>query len=88
MTRRNTINFNHISNELSESKVTELKNLYRNYHRLQMCYKWKYKDLKRAFLGLQMTSIGLTATGAVVGSVTLNPIVLGCLTGSGLYNKE
>ena len=84
MTRINTMNFNHISSELSENKVTELKNLYKNYHRLQMCYKWKYKDLKRILLGLQMTSIGLTATGTIVGSITLNPIVIGCLTGSGV----
>ena len=81
MTRRNTINFNHISSELSENKVTELN---KNYHRLQMCYKWKYKDLKRILLGLQMTSIGLTATGTIVGSITLNPIVIGRLTGSGI----
>ena len=82
--RRYTINFNHISSELSENKVTELKTLYKNYHPLQMCYKWKYKDLKRILLGLQMSSIGLTTVGAIVGSVTLNPVVIGCLTGSGV----
>ena len=79
--KRYTMN---ISKELPDNKITELKNLYRNYHRLQMCYKWKYKDLKRILLGLQMTSIGLTATGTIVGSITLNPIVIGCLTGSGV----
>ena len=31
-----------------------------------------------------MGSIVLTTTGAIAGSVTHNPIVLGCLTGSGV----
>ncbi|KAL9958375.1 hypothetical protein ACROYT_G035381 [Oculina patagonica] len=31
-----------------------------------------------------MSSIGLTVIGTVVGSITLNPIVIGCLTGSGV----
>ena len=39
---------------------------------------------KDILLGLQMSSIGLTTVGAIVGSVTLNPIVIGCLTGSGV----
>ena len=82
--RRYTINFNHTSDKLTDEEITKFKNLYKNYHRLQMCYKWKYKNLNRILLGLQMGSIGLTATGAIAGSVTLNPIVLGCLTGSGV----
>ncbi|KAL9985369.1 hypothetical protein ACROYT_G007763 [Oculina patagonica] len=32
----------------------------------------------------KMSSIGLTVIGTVVGSITLNPIVIGCLTGSGV----
>ncbi|KAL9979084.1 hypothetical protein ACROYT_G016686 [Oculina patagonica] len=32
----------------------------------------------------RMSSIGLTVIGTVVGSITLNPIVIGCLTGSGV----
>ena len=70
------MNFNHTSDKLTDEEITKFKNLYKNYHRLQMCYKWKYKNL-------QMGSISLTATCAIAGSVTLNPIVLGCLTGSG-----
>ena len=78
------MNFNHISNKLSEDRVKELKALYNNYHRLQTCYKWKYKKLKRVYLSLQMSSISLTVIGSVVGSITLNPIVIGCLTGLGV----
>lgn len=82
--RRRTFNFNHISDTLSEDRIKELKSLYKNYHRLQVCYKWKYKKLRRIVLSLQMSSIGSTVTGTVVGSFTLNPIVIGCLTGSGI----
>ena len=78
------IGFNHISDSLSYDEVNKLKTLYRSYHRLQMCYKWKYKKLRRLKLSLELSSIGLTTIGAIVGDVTLNPIILGSLTGSGI----
>ena len=78
------IGFNRISDSLSYDEVNKLKTLYRSYHRLQMCYKWKYKRLRRLKLSLELSSIGLTTIGAIVGGVTLNPIILGSLTGSGI----
>ena len=78
------IGFNHISDNLREDEVNKLQTLYRSYHRLQMCYKWKYKKLRRLKLSLELSSIGLTTVGAIVGSITLNPIILGSLTGSGI----
>ena len=78
------IGFNHISDSLSYDDVNKLQALYRSYHRLQMCYKWKYKKLRRLKLFLELSSIGLTTTGAIIGGVTLNPIILGSLTGSGI----
>ena len=78
------IGFNHISDNLSNDEVIKLKTLYKSYHRLQMCYKWKYKKLRRLKLSLELTSIALTSIGAIVGSVTLNPIILGSLTASGI----
>ena len=78
------INFNHISERLMEDEVIKLKTLYKSYHRLQTCYKWKYKKLRRLKLSLELSSIGLTTTGAIIGGVTLNPIILGSLTGSGI----
>ena len=78
------IGFNHISDSLSYEEVNKLQALYRSYHRLQMCYKWKYKKLRRLKLFLELSSIGLTTVGAIVGGVTLNPIILGSLTGSGI----
>ena len=78
------IGFNHISDSLKHDEVTKLQTLYRSYHKLQMCYKWKYKKLRRLKLSLELSSIGLTTVGAIVGGVTLNPIILGSLTGSGI----
>ena len=67
-----------------EDEVIKLKTLYKSYHRLQTCYKWKYKKLRRLKLSLELSSIGLISIGAIVGGVTLNPIILGSLTGSGI----
>ena len=78
------IGFNHISDSLSYDEVNKLKTLYRSYHRLQMIYKWKYKRLRRLKLSLELSSIGLTTVGAILGGVTLNPIILGSLTGCGI----
>ena len=58
--------------------------MYKSYHKLQMCYKWKYKKLRRLKLSLELSSIALTTSGAIIGSVTLNPIILGSLTASGI----
>lgn len=74
---KNIFNCNHISNELSENQISELKAFYKNYHRLFKCYEWKYKRLRRLKLALEMSSIALTTIGSIVGGVTLNPIIIG-----------
>ena len=81
---KNIFNWNHISSDLTEDQISELKNLYINYHRLFKCYEWKYKRLKRLKLSLEMSSIGMTVTGSVVGAITLNPIVIACVAGPGV----
>ena len=42
-----------------------------------------YKKYKKYDLALKLPSVIFTTTGAVVGSVTLNPIFLARVTGSG-----
>jgi len=81
---KNIFNFNHISEELSESQIIKLRNLYRFYHKQFICYKWKYQKLKKNKFALEMSSIALTVSGAIIGSVTLNPIPLAILSGSGV----
>ena len=81
---RSCIKFNHISKDLSTDEKQKLFDLYFYYHKLAVCYKWKYK---RIVLLANMSSIGLTSIGAIVGGVTLNPIVFGVLTGTGVMIK-
>lgn len=78
------INFNHISSKMHHDEVTKLKTLYRSYHRLQKCYQWKYKKLRRLKLALELSSLGLTTVGSIAGAITLNPIILGSLAGPGV----
>ena len=81
---KNIFDWNHISNELKKDQISELKALYKNYHRLFKCYELKYKRLKRLKMSLEMFSISLTVIGSVVGGVTLNPIVIACVAGPGV----
>ena len=81
---KNIFNWNHISDDLNENQILELKALYKCYHRLFKCYQWKYKKLKRLKLSLEMSSIALTVTGSIAGAVTLNPIVITCVAGPGI----
>ena len=81
---KNIFNFNHISNDLTEDEISELKALYKCYHRLYKCYQWKYKKLRRLKLSLEMSSIGLTTVGSIVGGVMLNPIIIGAVAGPGI----
>ena len=82
--RRSEIDFNHISKDLSVEDVEELKELYLSYHKGRTCYKWKYKRLKRLKLLLNMISLSLTSIGVIVGGITINPIILGCISGPGI----
>ena len=78
------MDFNHISKDLNEEDVDKLKSLYSSYHTNYVSYKKKHKRLKRLKLFLNMTTIFLTTVGVIAGGVTLNPIVLGCVSGAGI----
>ena len=82
--RRNIYGFNHISVKLKTTEVDKLKSLYKYYHKLFKCYQWKYKKLRQIKLSLQLSSVTLTVVGTITGSVTLNPIIAGCVVGSGV----
>ena len=85
MKRKNSVfNFNHVNEKLTREEITMLKNLYAQYHMKTWCYQYAYKKFKKMDLALNLLSIGLTSTGVIVGSVTLNPIILGSISGGGL----
>ena len=78
------MDFNHISRKLTKEQVNELTNLYHTYHKQYWCYKKMFKKFKRMDLALKLSSVVFTTTGAVVGSITLNPIFLACVSGTGV----
>ena len=78
------IDFNHISSKLEDGEVSKLKKWYKHNHKRFTCYKWKYKRAKKIRLLLNMVSTGLVVVGTVVGGVTMNPVVLGCVSGGGV----
>ena len=82
--KKNSINFNHISEDLSDEEIMKLKQWYVYYHKLYTCYKWKYKKLKKVNLSLNMVSLGLTVSGTIADGITLNSIILGCISGPGI----
>ena len=88
MDRRESIfNWNHVSEKLMEDQIFELKALYKFYHKKYWLAKMTYKYFKKAELACNIGSALLVVTGTVVGGVTLNPIVLGTISGSGLLLK-
>ena len=78
------MDFNHISKKLTETEASKLAKLYHIYHKQYWCYKKMFKSFKKFDLTLKISAVICTTVGAVVGAVTLNPIILGVVSGSGV----
>ena len=88
MDRRESIfNWNHVSENLTEDQIYELKALYKFYHKKYWLFKMTFKYFKKVDLACTLGSVLLVVTGTVAGGVTLNPAVLGTISGSGLLLK-
>ena len=87
MSKTDVLHFNHIDKNIDNDKLLEIKALYKCYHKRFCCYKKAFKHFKRLNLIVNVASTGLIAVGTIVDSVTLNPIVLGTILGSGLLLK-
>ena len=85
--RKSIFNWNHVSEKLMEDEISELKALYKFYHKKYWLFKMTFKYFKKAELVCNIGSVLLVVTGSVVGAVTLNPIPLGIISGSGLLLK-
>jgi len=85
--RKSIFNWNHISDKLTEDQISELKELYKFYHKKCWLFKMTFKYFKKAELVCNIGSVALVVTGTGTGSVTLNPIVLGTISGAGLLLK-
>ena len=87
MTKTDIINFNHIDRNIIKEKLSEIKALYKFYHKRFWCYKKAFKHFKRLNLAINIGSAGLVVTGTIAGGITLNPIILGTISGAGLVLK-
>ena len=83
-TSKDLFYFNHIDPAINEEK---LKELYKYLHKLWWCYKKAFKQFKRAYLAINLASVGLITSGTIAGAITLNPVIIGVITGLGLFVK-
>ena len=79
--------FNHIDPAINEEKLKELKESYKYYHKLWWCYKKAARQFKQAYFAINLASVGLITSGTIAGAITLNPIIIGVITGLGLFVK-
>ena len=88
LVRKKTIfDFNHIDPSLPKEKLEEIQKLYATYKRLWWCFKKLHQKQKLLDLVEKIVSSVLVAGGVVAGGATLNPIVLGVISGLGLILK-
>ena len=77
-------NFNHISKDLSDEKIKDIKDLYQYYHKKFWCYKKSFQHYQKMHLSTNLVSTCLVITGRIAGSITLNPVILGVISGCGI----
>ena len=85
--KKTILDFNHIDPSLPEEKLEEIQKLYATYKRLWWCFKKIHQHQKRLDLAEKILSSTLVAGGVLAGGATLNPIVLGVISGLGLILK-
>ena len=84
--KQSVFNFNHIDQKNLEKK-NELEKLYEFYHKQWYCYKQVFSRDKKILLILNLISVTLVTTGTIVGGVTMNPVILGVISGAGVILK-
>ena len=80
-------NFNHIDPNLEKETVIKLKEFYEFYHKRWWCTKAAFHHFKKVNLALTMSSTGIVALGVILGGITMNPVILGVVSGIGLGIK-
>ena len=85
--KKTIIDFNHIDPSIPPEELEKIKKLYATYKRLWWCFKKIHQNQKRLDLAEKITSSFLVASGIVVGGATLNPLILGVISGMGLIIK-
>ena len=73
--RKSCFNWNHISKDLSEEQIVELKSYYKLYHRKAFAFKLAYKHYKRCKILGHDLSI-LFASGGIISSAVTSGLSL------------
>ena len=87
MTKAGIFNFNHIDKNISKEKLSEIKAWYKFYYKRFWRYKKAFKHFKRLNLIINVSSTSLVVIGTIACGVTLNPIILGTISGVGILLK-
>ena len=69
------MNWNHISDKLTENEVAELKSYYASYHKKQWCFKAAFKRLRKWNLIGDISSV-IFATGGIASAIATSGISL------------
>ena len=85
--KQSIFDFNHIDPRIQEEELEKIKNLFRFYHKRFWCLKRAHGRFKKINLLMNLTSSGLVAIGTIAGAATMNPIILGVISGLGLVLK-
>ena len=85
--KKNILDFNHIDPSIPPEQLEEIQKLYATYKKLWWCFKKIHQKQTRLDLLEKVSSSVLVASGIVVGGATLNPVVLGVISGMGLILK-
>ena len=80
-------NFNHIDKNKTKEEIQEINELYKFYHYRYWCYQKAYTHYKKVNLASNIVSAGLVIIGSVAGGITVNPIIIGTVTGTSVLLK-
>ena len=69
---------------MSDESIYEIESLYIYYHKLKTCYYMDYKHYIKWNRIISTFTIISTTPGVVAGGITLNPVILGVISGTGL----
>ena len=70
--KKSIFQWNHIDSSIDNTKIEELKSLYRFYHRKFICHKLLFKYFKKADLTCNISAAVLVVTGTIVGGQGLH----------------
>ena len=68
-------NWNHILKNSSQEQIVEIKEIYKYIHK-------KILDVQRMHMICNLGSVFLIVSGTIAGIITLNPFILGSISGS------